>query len=43
VIKDFLRNVWNNKIQFKKLDITPEQVPVGPGTFVPDEIGFTIG
>jgi hypothetical protein len=42
VIKDFLRHVWNNQIQFKKLDITPERVPVGPGTFVNDDIGFLI-
>ena len=43
VIKDFLRNVWNNNIQFNRLDLTkPEEVPVGPKTIVSDDIGFSI-
>ncbi|WP_202223512.1 hypothetical protein [Okeania sp. KiyG1] len=42
VIKDFLRKVWNDGIQFEKLDIAdPKNVPVGPATVVPDVFGFT--
>ncbi|NEQ66259.1 MAG: hypothetical protein F6K21_12290 [Symploca sp. SIO2D2] len=42
VIKDFLRKVWNDGIEFEKLDIAdPKDVPVGPGTVVPDIFGFT--
>ncbi len=42
VIEDFLRKVWNDKIEFEQLNIPePAQLPVGPGTVVPDKIGFT--
>lgn len=41
VIKDFLRKVASNGIEFQKLEIPdPEMVPVGPGAVVPDNIGF---
>lgn len=41
VIKDFLRKVWSNGIEFKKLDIAdPEMLPVGLGAVIPDNIGF---
>jgi cytochrome P450 len=41
-IKDFLRKVWNSKIEFKHLSLKDvEQVPVGPTTVVDDNIGFT--
>lgn len=40
-IKDFLRKVWNDGIEFKTLDIAdPEKVPVGPTAVVEDNIGF---
>lgn len=43
VIKDFLKIVHSFGINFKKLEIQdPEEVPVAPGTTVPDEFGFTI-
>ncbi|MBT8232130.1 MAG: hypothetical protein KJN84_05860, partial [Bacteroidia bacterium] len=42
LIKDFLRKVWDDKISFKVLRIKdPQQVPVAPGKFVPDNIGFS--
>jgi cytochrome P450 len=40
--KDFLRKVWNEKIQFTQLNLPkPQKVPVGPTTVVEDNIGFT--
>lgn len=40
-IKDFLRKVWSEKIEFVKLDINnAELLAVGPKTVVPDNIGF---
>lgn len=40
-IKDFLRKVWSEKIEFVKLDIAnPELSALGPRTVVPDNIGF---
>ncbi len=42
VFKDFLRKVWNDGIKFEVLDIkNPEEIPVAPNKFVPDNIGFT--
>jgi len=41
-IKDFLRKVWRDQIQFYRLDIQrPEELPVGPVAVVEDNIGFT--
>jgi len=41
LFKDFFRKVWQDQIQFKRLDIArPEKVPVGPTTVVDDTIGF---
>jgi hypothetical protein len=40
-IKEFLRNVWNQKLSFVKLDLeAPERVPVNPGTVLDDDIAF---
>ncbi|ESA36478.1 hypothetical protein N836_00960 [Leptolyngbya sp. Heron Island J] len=40
-VKDFLRKVWSDKVEFKTLDIdNPERVPVGPTAVVDDNIGF---
>ncbi len=42
VLKDFFRKVWNDKIEFEELSLpNPEKVPVGPGTVIDDNIGFT--
>jgi hypothetical protein len=41
VIKDFLRKVWNERIDFYKLKNASEKVPVGPTAVVVDNIGFT--
>lgn len=41
VIKDFLRKVWSDRIEFKELEVEPKMVPVGPGAVVPDIFGFT--
>lgn len=42
LIKDFLKEVWANQIEFRTLDIdNPERVPVGPVAVVDDNIGFT--
>jgi cytochrome P450 len=44
VFKDFLKKVWNDKIEFAKLDLPdPEKLPVGPKTVIDDNIGFTKG
>jgi hypothetical protein len=42
LVKDFLRKVWNDNIQFNKID-SPELklVPVGPATVVTDDIVFS--
>ena len=43
VLKDFLRKVWNDKIEFDKLDLSdPQKLPIGPTTVIDDNIGFTI-
>jgi cytochrome P450 len=42
VFESFLRKVWADKIEFRKLDIAdPDQVPIGPGHVTPDDIGFS--
>jgi hypothetical protein len=42
VIEDFLRKVWTSKIEFVKLNIAnPEPLPIGPGTVIGDNVGFT--
>ncbi|NEQ28929.1 MAG: hypothetical protein F6K28_60290, partial [Microcoleus sp. SIO2G3] len=42
VLKDFLRKVWNSKIEFQKLDLQdPQKLPVGPTAVIDDNIGFT--
>jgi cytochrome P450 len=42
VFEDFLRKVWADKIDFNKLDVPdPDQVPIGPGHVVPDDLGFS--
>jgi hypothetical protein len=42
VFEDFLRKVWNSKIEFAKLDIAnPEPLPIGPTTVIGDNVGFT--
>jgi cytochrome P450 len=39
--EDFLRKVWKDKIEFKKLNIAnPEPLPIGPTTVIGDDIGF---
>jgi hypothetical protein len=41
VFEDFLRKVWNSKIELKKLDIAnPELLPIGPTTVAGDDVGF---
>lgn len=40
-LKDFLRKIWRDKIEFKNLGLAnPEKLPVGPTTVVEDNIGF---
>lgn len=40
-VKDLLRKVWEDKIEFKTLDIdNPQRLPVGPTAVVDDNIGF---
>lgn len=40
--EDFLRKVWNDKIEFVKLNIAnPEPLPIGPRAVIADDIGFT--
>jgi cytochrome P450 len=42
VFEDFLRKVWKDKIEFEKLNIAnPEPLPIGPGTVIGDNVGFT--
>jgi hypothetical protein len=40
VFEDFLRKVWKSRIEFEKLDIAPQQLPIGPGMVVGDDVGF---
>lgn len=41
VFSDFLRKVWNDKIEFSKLGLPrPEMVPTGPSSIVEDDMGF---
>lgn len=42
VFKDFFKKVWDDKIEFGKLDLPdPEKLPIGPQTVIDDNIGFT--
>ena len=42
VFADFLRKVWSSKTEFEKLNISnSEPIPIGPGTVVADDVGFT--
>jgi cytochrome P450 len=44
VFADFLKTVWQRKIEFERLDIAnPAQLPIGPGTVVADTVGFARG
>jgi cytochrome P450 len=41
VFEDFLKKVWAQKIEFRKLDVpNPARLPVGPTTVIDDNIGF---
>jgi hypothetical protein len=41
VFADFLRKVWNDKIEFSKLGLpNPEMVPTGPASVVEDDMSF---
>ena len=42
VFEDFLRKVWNDKIEFVNLHLpNPRKVPIGPNAVIVDDIGFT--
>ncbi|MBV8704688.1 MAG: hypothetical protein JO118_13365 [Acetobacteraceae bacterium] len=42
VFADFLRKVWRDKIAFRSLNLpNPQQVPIGPGTVIEDNITFS--
>ena len=42
VFEDFLRKVWNEKIEFANLYLpNPRKVPIGPTAVIVDDIGFT--
>jgi hypothetical protein len=42
MIEDFLRKVWDSKIEFGKLEIaSPEPLPIGPITVIADNVRFT--
>jgi cytochrome P450 len=42
VFKDVLRKLWRDNIAFARLTPDrPEELPVGPGTVITDDIGFT--
>jgi hypothetical protein len=41
VFRDFLRKVWETKTDFRKLNLADaEQLPIGPGTVIDDNVGF---
>jgi cytochrome P450 len=41
VVKEFLRKVWQDRIEFITLDLeSPAQLPIGPGTVIADTIAF---
>lgn len=41
VFEDFLRKVWNDKIEFVNLHLpNPQKVPIGPNAVIVDDIGF---
>ena len=42
VFEDFLRKVWKDNIEFKKLNIAnPEPLPIGPAAVINDNVGFS--
>jgi cytochrome P450 len=42
VFKDVLRKVWRDDIAFARLSLDgPERLPVGPGTTISDDVGFS--
>jgi cytochrome P450 len=42
VFEDFLRKVWNDKIEFVNLHLpNPRKVPIGPNAVIVDDIGFS--
>jgi hypothetical protein len=42
VFEDFLREVWRDKIVFRKLTLANSgRVPVGPKAVIEDDLGFT--
>ena len=42
VFEDFLRKVWEKKIEFETFNIAnPERLPIGPTTVINDDVGFT--
>jgi hypothetical protein len=42
VFADFLRKVWKSRTEFERLDlVAAEQLPIGPGTVIADNLGFT--
>jgi cytochrome P450 len=41
VFEEFLRQIWRDKIAFRRLDLASAgQVPVGPNAVVKDDLGF---
>ena len=41
VFEDFLREVWRDKIVFRKLNLAnPDRVPIEPNAVIQDDIGF---
>jgi hypothetical protein len=44
VLEDFLRNVWRDRIVFRKLDVPdPGEVPIGPNAVIVDDLGWRPG
>jgi cytochrome P450 len=42
VFEDFLITVWKSKVEFEQLNTpNPERLPIGPGTVIADNVGFT--
>ena len=42
VFEDFLRKVWEDKIEFTTLNLpNPAEVPIGPGAVIADNLAFT--
>lgn len=42
VFEDFLRRVWESKVEFEQLSIpNPQRLPIGPATVIGDNVGFS--